>query len=85
METSLTGREIRPIEPGDKASLTAAANQSSDEAIYRRFGTRREYPQFFGRGCDGRFNCRKTALQSQIQHRGNDRTQATRRLDIPAT
>jgi GNAT superfamily N-acetyltransferase len=29
--------EIRPIEPGDKASLAAAVDQSSDEAIYRRF------------------------------------------------
>jgi hypothetical protein len=25
--------EIRPIEPGDKASLAAAVDQSSDEAI----------------------------------------------------
>ena len=29
--------EIRPIEPGDKAVLAAAVDQSSDEAIYRRF------------------------------------------------
>ena len=29
--------EIRPIEPGDKAALAAAVDQSSDEAIYRRF------------------------------------------------
>jgi GNAT superfamily N-acetyltransferase len=29
--------EIRPIEPGDKAALVAAFDQSSDEAIYRRF------------------------------------------------
>jgi GNAT superfamily N-acetyltransferase len=28
---------IRPIEPGDKAALAAAVDQSSDEAIYRRF------------------------------------------------
>jgi len=32
-----TKLEIRPIEPGDKAALTAAVDQSSDEAIYRRF------------------------------------------------
>ncbi len=29
--------EIRPIEPGDKAALMAAVEQSSDDAIYRRF------------------------------------------------
>ena len=29
--------EIRPIEPGDKAALAAAVDQSSDEAVYRRF------------------------------------------------
>ena len=29
--------EIRPIEPGDKAGLAAAVDESSDEAIYRRF------------------------------------------------
>jgi GNAT superfamily N-acetyltransferase len=28
---------VRPIEPDDKASLEAAVEQSSDEAIYRRF------------------------------------------------
>ena len=33
----LTGLEIRPIEPGDKAALAAAVDQSSDEAVYRRF------------------------------------------------
>ena len=32
-----TELEIRPIEPGDKAALAAAFDQSSDEAIYRRF------------------------------------------------
>ena len=29
--------EIRPIEPGDKSGLAAAVDQSSDEAVYRRF------------------------------------------------
>ena len=29
--------EIRPIEPGDKAALAAAVEQSSDAAVYRRF------------------------------------------------
>src|SRR3954469_19713914 len=29
--------EIRPIEPGDKASLAAAVDESSDDAVYRRF------------------------------------------------
>ena len=33
----MTGLEIRPIEPGDKAALAAAVDQSSDEAVYRRF------------------------------------------------
>ena len=28
---------IRPIEPGDKAALASAIEQSSDEAVYRRF------------------------------------------------
>src|SRR3954454_9039889 len=28
---------IRPIEPGDKAALAAAVDQSSDDAVYRRF------------------------------------------------
>jgi GNAT superfamily N-acetyltransferase len=32
-----TGLEIRPIAPGDKAALAAAVDQSSDEAVYRRF------------------------------------------------
>jgi len=32
-----TDLEIRPIEPGDKAALAAALDQSSGEAIYRRF------------------------------------------------
>jgi RimJ/RimL family protein N-acetyltransferase len=32
-----TGLEIRPIEPGDKAALAAAVDQSSDEAVFRRF------------------------------------------------
>jgi len=31
------GLEIRPIEPGDKPGLAAALDQSSDEAVYRRF------------------------------------------------
>ena len=34
---SETELEIRPIEPGDKAALAAAVDQSSDEAVYRRF------------------------------------------------
>lgn len=29
--------QIRPIEAGDKAALTAAVEQSSDEAVFRRF------------------------------------------------
>lgn len=40
IETSTESRtelEIRPIEPGDKAALAAAVDQSSDEAIYSRF------------------------------------------------
>src|SRR3954453_21623113 len=37
MSESGTGVEIRPIEPGDKAGLASAVEQSSDEAIYRRF------------------------------------------------
>ena len=32
-----TAFDIRPIEPGDKPGLAAAVDQSSDEAIYRRF------------------------------------------------
>ena len=32
-----TRLEIRPIEAGDKADLTAAVEQSSGEAVYRRF------------------------------------------------
>ncbi|HEY1520368.1 MAG TPA: GNAT family N-acetyltransferase [Solirubrobacteraceae bacterium] len=32
-----TQLEIRPITPGDKAELAAAVDQSSDEAVYRRF------------------------------------------------
>jgi GNAT superfamily N-acetyltransferase len=35
--SSETELEIRPIEPGDKAALAAAVNESSDEAVYRRF------------------------------------------------
>lgn len=35
--TSGTELEIRPIEPGDKAALASAVEQSSDEAVYRRF------------------------------------------------
>ena len=31
------GLEIRPIEAGDRAALAAAVDQSSDEAVYRRF------------------------------------------------
>jgi GNAT superfamily N-acetyltransferase len=34
---SETELEIRPIEPEDKAALAAAVDQSSDEAVYRRF------------------------------------------------
>jgi hypothetical protein len=34
---SEAGPEIRPIEPGGKAALAAAVDQSSDEAVYRRF------------------------------------------------
>ena len=33
----MTGLEIRPIEPADGAALAAAVDQSSDEAVYRRF------------------------------------------------
>ena len=32
-----TGLEIRPIKPEDRAALAAAVDQSSDEAVYRRF------------------------------------------------
>jgi GNAT superfamily N-acetyltransferase len=32
-----TELEIRPIAPDDKAGLAAAVDQSSDEAVYRRF------------------------------------------------
>src|SRR3954451_21187143 len=32
-----TELEIRPIEPGHKASLAAAVDESSDDAVYRRF------------------------------------------------
>jgi GNAT superfamily N-acetyltransferase len=32
-----TELEIRPIAPDDKAALAAAVDQSSDEAVYRRF------------------------------------------------
>ena len=35
--SSGAGLEIRPIEPRDSAALAAAVDQSSDEAIYRRF------------------------------------------------
>jgi GNAT superfamily N-acetyltransferase len=34
---SETKIEIRPIEPGDKAALASAVDQSSDDAVYRRF------------------------------------------------
>ena len=34
---SATELEIRPIDPGDKTALAAAVEQSSDEAVYRRF------------------------------------------------
>ena len=37
MVAGLTMLEIRPIQPGDKASLADAVEQSSAEAIYRRF------------------------------------------------
>src|SRR3954453_12654135 len=37
MSESGTGVEIRPIEPGDKAGLASAVEQSSDDAVYRRF------------------------------------------------
>jgi GNAT superfamily N-acetyltransferase len=37
LSASVPKVEIRPIEPGDKAALTAAVEQSSDEAVYRRF------------------------------------------------
>jgi GNAT superfamily N-acetyltransferase len=32
-----TALEIRPIEPADKAALAAAVDQSSSEAVFRRF------------------------------------------------
>lgn len=32
-----TELKIRPIEPADKAALAAAVDESSDEAVYRRF------------------------------------------------
>ena len=32
-----TGLEIRPIKPEDRGALAAAVDQSSDEAVYRRF------------------------------------------------
>src|SRR3954452_17028333 len=32
-----TELEIRPIEPRDKPSLAAAVDESSDDAVYRRF------------------------------------------------
>jgi GNAT superfamily N-acetyltransferase len=32
-----TALEIRPIEPGDKAALASAVDQSSSEAVFRRF------------------------------------------------
>ena len=32
-----TALEIRPIEPEDKAALAAAVDQSSSEAVFRRF------------------------------------------------
>ena len=32
-----TELEIRPIAPGDKGALAAAVDESSDEAVYRRF------------------------------------------------
>jgi protein lysine acetyltransferase len=35
--TAPTELEIRPIEPRDKASLAAAVDESSDDAVYRRF------------------------------------------------
>ena len=37
MVAGLTMLEIRPIQPADKASLADAVEQSSNEAIYRRF------------------------------------------------
>jgi hypothetical protein len=33
----VTDLEIRPIEPGDKAALAAAVDQSSDEAVYAAY------------------------------------------------
>lgn len=35
--TVKTKLEIRPIDPADKAALASAVEQSSDEAVYRRF------------------------------------------------
>ena len=35
--TATQALEIRPIEPSDKPALVAAVEQSSDDAIYRRF------------------------------------------------
>ncbi|HET7051671.1 MAG TPA: GNAT family N-acetyltransferase [Solirubrobacteraceae bacterium] len=35
--TAKTELEIRPIDPADKAALASAVEQSSDEAVYRRF------------------------------------------------
>jgi RimJ/RimL family protein N-acetyltransferase len=37
IRTSSQQLEIRPVTPDDKAGLAAAVEQSSDEAIYRRF------------------------------------------------
>ena len=52
----------------------------------RGFGTPREHTRDSSyTGATAGSTGRKTALQSQIQRRGGDGTQATRRLDIPAT
>lgn len=56
-----TELEIRPIEPGDKAALMAAVEQSSDEAIYRRF-----------LNPHGRLTARELRYLTEVDHRDHE-------------
>ncbi len=57
----MTEVEIRPIEPGDKAGLAAAVDQSSDDAIYRRFLN----PQ-------GRLTASELRYLTEVDHRDHE-------------
>ena len=56
-----TALEIRPVEPGDKAALAAAVDQSSDEAVYRRF-----------LGPHGRLTAAELRYLTEVDHRDHE-------------